>query len=178
MLQRDSWNSAPALRRTWTSLEGFSETVHVIIKSFSASQLVGLGSMAPSEFAWRSSVSLRHEIVLAQPQHPRIFLLLCPKCPTSENTPTHCRISSQHLHLSRDIQRVGRIGDCGKWIYMMSLYDAKAALAVSHPTTETIIYSSGVNNEPNFEAETLARMPNYRSIPRASPTRVLPSSSP
>jgi len=59
-----------------------------------------------------------------------------------------------------DIQRVGRLGDGGKWVCGMSLYEAKPGLTVSHPTSETIIYSFGVNDESTFEAEMLSRIPS------------------
>jgi hypothetical protein len=65
-----------------------------------------------------------------------------------------------------DIQRVGRLGDGGKWVCGMSLYEAKPGLAISnseqHASThpETIIYSFGVNDESTFEAEMLARIPS------------------
>lgn len=63
-----------------------------------------------------------------------------------------------------DIQRVGRLGDGGKWVCGMSLYEAKPAVAVSNPhqpkRPSTIIYSFGVNDESTFEAEMLARIPS------------------
>jgi len=65
-----------------------------------------------------------------------------------------------------DIQRVGRLGDGGKWVCGMSLYEAKPAVAVSQhktsPRAETIIYSFGVNDESTFEAEMLARVPSAK----------------
>jgi Methyltransferase domain len=59
-----------------------------------------------------------------------------------------------------DIQRVGRLGDGGKWVCGMSLYEKTPAPEVSHPTAGTIIYSFGVNEESTFEAEMLARIPS------------------
>jgi hypothetical protein len=67
------------------------------------------------------------------------------------------------------MQRVGRLGDGGKWVCGMSLYEAKPALAVTSSRVtdekkgsrpETIIYSFGVNDESTFEAEMLARIPS------------------
>ncbi|KAH9985003.1 hypothetical protein F4779DRAFT_322306 [Xylariaceae sp. FL0662B] len=49
-----------------------------------------------------------------------------------------------------DIQRVGRLGDGGKWICGMSKYE----LVASRPL---IIYSFGVGDDSSFEAEMLAR---------------------
>jgi len=62
-----------------------------------------------------------------------------------------------------DIQRVGRLGDGGKWVCGMSLYESKPAPTISHSSTEhpeTVIYSFGVNDESTFEAEMLARIPS------------------
>jgi hypothetical protein len=63
-----------------------------------------------------------------------------------------------------DIQRVGRLGDGGKWVCGMSLFEARPAAAVSQHSTSanpnTIIYSFGVNDESTFEAEMLARIPS------------------
>ncbi|TVY33663.1 hypothetical protein LSUB1_G006736 [Lachnellula subtilissima] len=61
--------------------------------------------------------------------------------------------------------RVGRLGDGGKWVCGMSLYEAKPAPAISRSSSqqgssETIIYSFGVNDESTFEAEMLARIPS------------------
>lgn len=49
-----------------------------------------------------------------------------------------------------DVQRVGHLGDGGKWICGMSKYES----VKSRPL---IIYSFGVANESSFEAEMLAR---------------------
>ncbi len=49
-----------------------------------------------------------------------------------------------------DVQRVGRLGDGGKWVCGMSKYES----VTSRPL---IVYSFGVANESSFEAEMLAR---------------------
>lgn len=60
-----------------------------------------------------------------------------------------------------DIQRVGRLGDGGKWVCGMSLYESKPApTTTTQQNTETVIYSFGVNDESTFEAEMLARIPS------------------
>ncbi len=63
-----------------------------------------------------------------------------------------------------DIQRVGRLGDGGKWVCGMSLYESKPNVAVTNSKSQTrpstIIYSFGVNDESTFEAEMLARIPS------------------
>jgi hypothetical protein len=49
-----------------------------------------------------------------------------------------------------DIQRVGRLGDGGKWVCGMSKYEDRT-------DRPTIIYSFGVNDESTFEEEILER---------------------
>ena len=49
-----------------------------------------------------------------------------------------------------DIQRVGRLGDGGKWVCGMSLYEQRS-------NKPTIMYSFGSSRESSFEAEMLAR---------------------
>ncbi|KAL3426102.1 hypothetical protein PVAG01_02893 [Phlyctema vagabunda] len=69
-----------------------------------------------------------------------------------------------------DFQRVGRLGDGGKWVCGMSLYEAQPVPSIpaspsadnqkATPGKETVIYSFGVNDESTFEAEMLSRIPS------------------
>jgi hypothetical protein len=74
-----------------------------------------------------------------------------------------------------DFQRVGRLGDGGKWVCGMSLYEAVPA--PTFPSIEIVetrevasipadaglvIYSFGINGESSFEAEMLERVPAAR----------------
>ncbi|KAI9852649.1 MAG: hypothetical protein M1838_006106 [Thelocarpon superellum] len=49
-----------------------------------------------------------------------------------------------------DMQRVGQLGDGGKWVCGMSLYEEQT-------DPPTVMYSFGVNNRSTFEAEMLVR---------------------
>ncbi|PBP28532.1 hypothetical protein BUE80_DR000531 [Diplocarpon rosae] len=121
--------------------------------------------MARSESAWRSSVSLRHQMATAHPQNPRIPLFPAQKMEDFGKTPyTLWDFFPATWTCPHDIQRVGRLGDGGKWVCGMSLYENKPYVAVSNPKLpsrpSTIIYSFGVNDESTFEAEMLARIPS------------------
>jgi hypothetical protein len=52
-----------------------------------------------------------------------------------------------------EMERVGRLGDGGKWVCGMSKYTESAK-------PKTIIYSFGVNLESSFEAAMLDKVPN------------------
>lgn len=121
--------------------------------------------MARSETAWRSSVSLRNEMARAHPQNPAIPLFPAQKMDDFGKYPyTLWDFFPATYTCPHDIQRVGRLGDGGKWVCGMSLYEAKPTPAISHSSgdkqPETIIYSFGVNDESTFEAEMLARIPS------------------
>ncbi|KAF2641217.1 hypothetical protein P280DRAFT_468869 [Massarina eburnea CBS 473.64] len=67
-----------------------------------------------------------------------------------------------------DIQRIGRLGDGGKWVCGMSIYEsyaAPAAWSAGIPTggqDGVVIYSFGINGDSSFEAEMLDRIPSAR----------------
>ncbi|PQE15215.1 major facilitator superfamily domain-containing 5 protein [Rutstroemia sp. NJR-2017a WRK4] len=126
--------------------------------------------MARSERAWRESVKLRYEMASSHPSYPKIPLFPAQKLSDFSNTPyTIWDFFPATYTCPHDIQRVGRLGDGGKWVCGMSLYESKAASASAVPTlapddgkaasNEIIIYSFGVNDESTFEDEMLARIP-------------------
>ena len=127
--------------------------------------------MALSEQSWRSSVSLRHQMAIAHPQHPRIPLFPAQKLDDFGKYPyTLWDFFPATYTCPHDIQRVGRLGDGGKWVCGMSLYESREArfapAITQHKTrirSETIIYSFGVNDESTFEAEMLSRIPSAHS---------------
>ncbi|CZR63962.1 uncharacterized protein PAC_13859 [Phialocephala subalpina] len=125
--------------------------------------------MARSESAWRSSVSLRHQMAAAHPLNPNIPFFPAQHMSDFGKFPyTLWDFFPSTYTCPHDMQRVGRLGDGGKWVCGMSLYEAKPGLAVTaqpHSSSstsrpETIIYSFGVNDESTFEAEMLARIPS------------------
>lgn len=58
-----------------------------------------------------------------------------------------------------DLERVGTLGDGGKWVCGMSRYEAQSPGPSSEINTapELIVYSFGVNDDSSFEAELLRR---------------------
>lgn len=121
--------------------------------------------MARSEASWQSSVSLRHQMAVAHPQYPRIPLFPAQSLAEFGKYPyTLWDFFPATFTCPHDIQRIGRLGDGGKWVCGMSLYEAQPAEAVAqhslHPPPRTIIYSFGVNDESTFEAEMLSRIPS------------------
>ncbi|EKD21436.1 hypothetical protein MBM_00549 [Drepanopeziza brunnea f. sp. 'multigermtubi' MB_m1] len=121
--------------------------------------------MARSESSWRSSVALRHEMAIAHPQNPRIPLFPAQHMEDFGKTPyTLWDFFPASWTCPHDIQRIGRLGDGGKWVCGMSIYESKPRPAVSNTHLlawpDTVIYSFGVNDESTFEAEMLARIPS------------------
>jgi hypothetical protein len=133
--------------------------------------------MARSENAWKSSVNLRHKMVIDHPDHPRIPFFPAQRLDDFSRYPyTLWDFFPATYTCPHDIQRVGRLGDGGKWVCGMSLYEARPAPAQLPSSAEiakmsatdavkaqhgqTIIYSFGVNDESTFEAEMLERIPS------------------
>ncbi|KAG0650504.1 hypothetical protein D0Z07_3342 [Hyphodiscus hymeniophilus] len=121
--------------------------------------------MARSESSWHSSVSLRHQMAKEHPENPQIPLFPAQKMDDFGKYPyTIWDFFPATYTCPHDIQRIGRLGDGGKWVCGMSLYEAKPPPAVPQqkpsPHPDTIIYSFGVNDESTFEAEMLARIPS------------------
>jgi hypothetical protein len=72
-----------------------------------------------------------------------------------------------------DMQRVGRLGDGGKWVCGMSIYEGLPAPNLAPPSVAAqeplaapqdglVMYSFGINGESSFEAEMLERVPSAR----------------
>ncbi|KAL2065662.1 hypothetical protein VTL71DRAFT_3332 [Oculimacula yallundae] len=143
-----------------------SPTTSLSTSSSSPTGLTTLQRMARSEKSWKASVALRHQMALAHPQNPRIPHFPAQTLDDFGKTPyTVWDFFPATYTCPHDIQRVGRLGDGGKWVCGMSLYESKPAVsAVSHPhepkKPATIIYSFGVNDESTFEAEMLSRIPS------------------
>ncbi|KAK1593753.1 methyltransferase domain-containing protein [Colletotrichum navitas] len=109
--------------------------------------------MSRSESIWAKTVAQRHEMIAADfgdaslmPLFPAVTIetyLATPYSvwdfiPASYNCPW-------------DVERIGRMGDGGKWVCGMSRY-------VNYPKNrECIIYSFGVRDESSFEQEMLER---------------------
>lgn len=125
-----------------------------------------LQRMARSEKAWQSSVALRHTMASAHPSNPRVPFFPAQQLSEFGKYPyTVWDFFPATYSCPHDIQRVGRLGDGGKWVCGMSLYEARPAPATSRIQSakadkETVIYSFGVNDESTFEAEMLARIPS------------------
>ena len=104
-------------------------------------------------------------MAIAHPKHPRIPFFPAQQMDDFGKYPyTLWDFFPATYTCPHDIQRVGRLGDGGKWVCGMSLYEAQPAPAITHHDTsshpETIIYSFGVNDESTFEAEMLSRIPS------------------
>jgi len=104
-------------------------------------------------------------MALEHPKHPKVPFFPAQKLDDFGKYPyTLWDFFPATYTCPHDIQRVGRLGDGGKWVCGMSLYEERPAPAVTPhnptPETETIIYSFGVNDESTFEAEMLTRIPS------------------
>lgn len=124
--------------------------------------------MNVSERSWQKSVELRHRMAVAHPNNPQI-----PFFPTDflKYPYTLWDFFPPTWTCPHDIQRVGRLGDGGKWVCGMSVYETIAAPTPSSPavraetrkenigTPSLVIYSFGINGESSFEADMLTRLP-------------------
>ena len=93
-------------------------------------------------------------MALEHPQHPKVPFFPAQQMSDFGKYPyTVWDFFPATYTCPHDIQRVGRLGDGGKWVCGMSLFEARKAPG-------TIIYSFGVNDESTFEAEMLERIPS------------------
>jgi hypothetical protein len=124
-----------------------------------------------SERSWQKSVELRGKMASEHPNNPNIpfFPMDFLKYPYTIWDFFPATWTCPH-----DFQRVGRLGDGGKWVCGMSIYES---LPAPKPTSENVeiretpatatqdglvIYSFGINGESSFEAEMLERVPSAR----------------
>jgi hypothetical protein len=129
--------------------------------------------MALSEKAWKKSVELREQMAKEHPDYPNKI----PFFPTDflKYPFTIWDFFPATWTCPHDFQRVGRLGDGGKWVCGMSLYEALPApsfpsidVVESREAPKTaadqglVIYSFGINGESSFEAEMLERVPSAR----------------
>jgi hypothetical protein len=128
--------------------------------------------MALSEKAWKKSVDERGRMAAQHPDYPKV-----PFFPTDflSFPYTIWDFFPATWTCPHDFQRVGRLGDGGKWVCGMSIYESVPA--PKFPTIEVVesrekalipadagivIYSFGINAESSFEAEMLERVPSAR----------------
>lgn len=104
-----------------------------------------------SEKLWQKSVDERHEMY-SNYKDPQKSLF-----PATEGTSyiaspfTIWDFFPATYNCPHEIERVGRLGDGGKWTCGMSRYEA------SSKKTPCVVYSFGVQNESSFEEEVLKR---------------------
>ncbi|ESZ90958.1 hypothetical protein SBOR_8651 [Sclerotinia borealis F-4128] len=88
--------------------------------------------MARSEASWLTSVNSRHEMATQHPSYPRIPFFPAQQVSDFDKTPyTLWDFFPATWTCPHDIQRVGRLGDGGKWVCGMSLYEKYAASSSS-----------------------------------------------
>ena len=127
--------------------------------------------MALSEKSWAKSVELRDDMAAKHPDNPKV-----PFFPTDflKYPFTVWDFFPATWTCPHDIQRVGRLGDGGKWVCGMSVYESLPAQKAIRENVEVreeaakaqdeglVIYSFGINAESSFEAEMLERLPAAR----------------
>ncbi|OAK99871.1 hypothetical protein IQ06DRAFT_250294 [Phaeosphaeriaceae sp. SRC1lsM3a] len=128
--------------------------------------------MTLSEKAWKKSVDERDVMAKEHPDYPKV-----PFFPQDflKYPYTIWDFFPATWTCPHDFQRVGRLGDGGKWVCGMSLYEAVPAPSfpsievvesrqqpVTAPDAGLVIYSFGINGESSFEAEMLERVPSAR----------------
>ncbi|CAN9132724.1 unnamed protein product [Alternaria alternata] len=123
-----------------------------------------------SEKSWKKSVELRDQMAKQHPDNPKIpfFPMDFLKYPFTIWDFFPATWTCPH-----DIQRVGRLGDGGKWVCGMNIYEslpapksASATIGSQEPLSNAqeglVMYSFGINGESSFEAEMLERIPSAR----------------
>lgn len=137
--------------------------------------------MALSEKAWAKSVEQRERMAASHPDNPKV-----PFFPTNfmKYPFTVWDFFPSTWTCPHDFQRVGRMGDGGKWVCGMNIYEnmsskkfsaeeaaaaaavenreSKLALTIQQEQGGLVVYSFGINGESSFEAEMLERVPSAR----------------
>ncbi|KAF2241954.1 hypothetical protein BU26DRAFT_524601 [Trematosphaeria pertusa] len=126
---------------------------------------------ALSEKSWLKSVELRKQMAVAHPDNPQIPLFPAQSLDEFGKYPyTLWDFFPPTWTCPHDIQRVGRLGDGGKWVCGMSIYEsipapsaAPSRWGLSSPAQQGVVmYSFGINYESSFEAEMLERVPSLQ----------------
>ncbi|CZS90272.1 uncharacterized protein RCO7_08609 [Rhynchosporium graminicola] len=103
--------------------------------------------MARSEKLWEKTVKQRHEVMA---KFPDMGFFPAVNTPTYFTTPYSVwDLIPASYNCPHEVERIGRMGDGGKWVCGMSKYEKN--------TRPCIIYSFGVQNESSFEQEMLER---------------------
>ncbi|KAF2679121.1 hypothetical protein K458DRAFT_480527 [Lentithecium fluviatile CBS 122367] len=125
--------------------------------------------MELSEKNWERSVGLRDKMASEHPTNPQIPLFPAQSIPGFLKYPyTLWDFFPPTWTCPHDVQRVGRLGDGGKWVCGLSLYEAAPVPTpwnseIPQGGQEGIVaYSFGINEESSFEAELLERVPAAR----------------
>ncbi|CAI6339068.1 unnamed protein product [Periconia digitata] len=121
-----------------------------------------------SELSWKRTVSQRHQMISAM---PNAVVKPWPKDWTEEpGNLVMWDYFPAAWSCPHDVQRVGRLGDGGKWVCGMSVYESLPAPASwtgsagvpSGGQEGLVVYSFGINGDSSFEAELLERVPSAR----------------
>ena len=128
--------------------------------------------MALSEKSWKKSVEQREKMAASHPANPKV-----PFFPTDflKYPFTVWDFFPATWTCPHDFQRVGRLGDGGKWVCGMSIYESIPVpkpvsaeivevrqAAIQAAEQGLVVYSFGINGESSFEAEMLERVPSAR----------------
>jgi hypothetical protein len=125
--------------------------------------------MELSERNWMRSIGLRRKMAAEHPSNPQIPLFPAQSIPGFLKYPyTLWDFFPPTWTCPHDVQRVGRLGDGGKWVCGLSIYES-----VPVPSTWSskipadgqegvVAYSFGINDESSFEAELLDRVRSAR----------------
>ncbi|KAF1950293.1 hypothetical protein CC80DRAFT_243483 [Byssothecium circinans] len=122
--------------------------------------------IALSEKSWENSVERRNKMIEAFPHR-----MIDPFPKKWQNEPGNLVLWDffpASWTCPHDMQRIGRLGDGGKWVCGMSVYEsfpAPASWSREIPAggqEGVVIYSFGINGDSSFEAEMLERIPSAR----------------